>query len=199
MGRPDVIQRSPSDDGPAPSGQGGVLARRLVAGAVIGCFAAGALFVASWGTARPMSRREACWHGLRPTAQQLARYADEAGGRMPDRLADLVHLGRIDSWGLICPRSDLRPPPGATVVEQAKELYRAPELYCSYVYLGRGVNRRQDPDAAVLYEPARSPDEALLVLRADGEVVWLQGQARQDFLARAAAGNLPVRVPRTGG
>jgi hypothetical protein len=158
--------------------------------AVVVCgFLAATAYVAAWGTVRPMSRREACTFGVRPLAQALGQYADNNDGRLPDDLAELLYYQYTDGWALVCPRSDDRPAVGATNVAQANALYRTSKAgHCSYVYLGRGVNRQSDPGAAVLYEPGKAGDQALLVLRADGSIVWLAGADRQAFLDRVAGG-----------
>lgn len=175
-----------------PHGRG----RRVLLAATVLSFLAATAYVAAWGTARPMSRREACAMGVRPLAQALGQYADDNDGRLPDDLAFLLFYQYTDGWALICPRSDQRPAEGATNVAQARALVRSKAGHCSYVYLGQGVNRRSDPDAAALYEPPASPDEELLVLRADGSVVWLGGAARQAFLDEVATGARPIRLPK---
>jgi hypothetical protein len=170
--------------------------RYLLTGFVILAFLAATAYVAAWGTVRPMSRREACTFGVRPLAQALGQYADNNDGRLPEDLAELLFYQYTDGWALVCPRSDDRPAVGATNVAQAMALYRTSKAgHCSYVYLGQGVNRHGNPDAAILYEPGKAGDEELLVLRADGTIAWLARADRRAFLDRVAGGERPVRVP----
>lgn len=146
-----------------------------------------------------MSRREACTFGVRPLAQALGQYADNNDGRLPDDLAELLFYQYTDGWSLVCPRSDDRPAVGATNVAQARALYQSKAGHCSYAYLGRGVNGRTEPGAAVLYEPVKAPDEELLVMRADGSIVWLAGAERQAFLEQVDGARQPIRVPTGDG
>lgn len=137
-------------------------------------FLAGAVYVQSQAWRGSMTRRQMCEQAMTPLAQALSRYASLNEHRLPDELADLLRQVYIDPWSMISPFSNQRPPPGPTLMRQAKYFALDPNRYCSYAYTGRGIDVDQTPNAVMLILPTeRSGLDAALILRANGSMAWV--------------------------
>ena len=122
-----------------------------------------------------------CGSRLRNIGYGLKSYTQTHGGRFPDDLRALVLTEDVTVETFVCPGSSDEFAPGNTLEEQAENLLKGG--HCSYLYLGRGLVDPVDPKRVVVVEPVENHDgEGVNVLRADGQVKWLQGAEMDNVL-----------------
>lgn len=180
---------------PPPERHRPVVAAALGLG-LFGLIALPVLFAASGSGARINDVRTACASNLRSVGQVVEMYAADHGGAYPDTLTELYPEYVRDVRIFVCPSSDDTPAEGATSAAKAANLTAGGHL--SYVYLGRGLNRRAGADVVLAFEwPAHHADEGertgpANVLFADGHVERFKDL--RPILDPFAAGVRPVRV-----
>jgi prepilin-type processing-associated H-X9-DG protein len=118
------------------------------------------------------ANRVKCASNQRQIGQAILLYANEHGGKYPDRLEDLFLAGAdVVSELFCCPSSNDEKALGQTMAEIAANLSQPGRL--SYVYLGKGLTTSSPPETPVLYEPIANHDnDGGNVLFADGHVEW---------------------------
>jgi prepilin-type processing-associated H-X9-DG protein len=164
----------------------------LYAGAgVIVVFLLEALLLPSLCRAREPANRIKCASNERQIGAAILLYAQEHGGRFPDRLEEVLLAGEVPAEGFVCPSSNDEKAPGATVQEAAVNLSKPHHL--SYVYVGRALTTAAPPQTPVLYEYLDNHDnDGVNVLFADGHVEFVQRAALEKVLGKDFTATRPI-------
>lgn len=130
------------------------------------------------------TRRQAwCRTRLEQIATMIASYADDNGGRYPDRPEALLASG-LSPDVFVCPSTDDTPSRGDTPPALADAFASGGHL--SYVYAGKGLTTATTrPDSVVFYEPARNHTRdhpGIHVLYAGERLEYLQDEGAVRFL-----------------
>ena len=119
-------------------------------------------------------------------------YANENGGRLPERFEDLLLTQDVTSELFVCPSSQGERAQGETREEVAKNLSNP--LHLTYVYCGRGLDDKAPAEAIVAYEvPDSHNKDGMNFLYADGHVEF-HNKASAHFVAEIEAGHNPPRT-----
>lgn len=109
-----------------------------------------------------------CASNLRQIGQAMWLYANENGGRFPDRIGDLL-VEEIGTEAFVCPCTNSTP---AAVGPTTRATATNVELggHLDYVYVGKGLMNAAPPGAVVAYDELTNHGWGSNVLFADGHV-----------------------------
>jgi prepilin-type processing-associated H-X9-DG protein len=124
-------------------------------------------------------------------------YANENGGRFPERFEDLLLTQDLTPEVFICPSSQGERAPGETREEWATHL--SEPLHLTYVYTGKGFDRSAPPEVITAHEtPDSHNKDGMNVLYADGHVEFQDRKVTPHLLAELASGHNPPRAANVG-
>jgi prepilin-type processing-associated H-X9-DG protein len=130
-----------------------------------------------------------CASNMRQIGLGLQMYAAANGGRLPNRIEEVLLTQDLTADVFVCAESGDSPAPGPTKQEQSALLSSGGHL--SYVYVANGQTN-PGSDVVLVYEPLAHHGGAVNVLFGDGHVEAL-GQAEAiDLIRRAGAGERPL-------
>ena len=119
-------------------------------------------------------------------------YANENKGQYPPRLEDLLLTQQISSEVFVCPNTNDTAAPGLTSQAQAANLSAGGHL--SYVYVGKNLTWKSDPEAIVLYEPLKNnAGDGAMFLFAEGHVEFVDAPLARKMIDEIKAGHNPPR------
>jgi hypothetical protein len=147
---------------------------------------------------REAGRRASCASNLTQVYLAITLYANQNGGRFPDKLDTLVRDGSVPPELLTCPSSKDTPATGTTPQQQAANLTDGKGNHVSYVYLGNGLSFGS-PKQLLAYEPLDHHDgEGVNALFSDGTVLFVAKANIPSMVPQlATAGGVPTSAPAT--
>ena len=138
-------------------------------------------------------RQNRCASNLRQIGQAMLLYANEYGGRYPDRPEDLLFSPDISPEIFICPSSDHVPATGPST--RAIREAVASGGHFSYVYVARGLTSQEaGPDHVLAHEPRdnhTTERPGINVLFGDGMVEYIEEPQASRLLRELRAGRNP--------
>jgi prepilin-type processing-associated H-X9-DG protein len=160
------------------------------------CGAAATVMVPQYVRTRAAASRAACAANITTIAHAVERYTHANGGAFPPSLERLVAAEKVPADAFVCPAGGDTPAPGATAEARAANLYTGGHL--SYVYLGRGMSKRNGPgagaSAVVLYEQPHYHADGIHVLFVDGHVAYVPQPDAQKLITDVQTGKNPPEV-----
>lgn len=148
---------------------------RLLTFSAIGLFLVFAASVVMPAINPPRSQhpRVKCSSNMRQIGLAIVMYANEHGGAFPENLHEILEKEDITAEVFVCPSSNDTRAVGPTTRAVLDE-FDTPG-HCSYIYLGKGLDDKCDPQTPVLYEPPSIHHGGMNVLFADGHVEYFSG------------------------
>jgi prepilin-type processing-associated H-X9-DG protein len=153
----------------------------------------GSLFIQR---ASRVSTNVVCLSNLHQIGLYISQYAQDHGGQYPDFLATLLlaNAGHLRPSVFVCPTSPDSPAVGATT--QAIQTNLQSPGHVSYVYLGKGLNRRTvPPNAVIAIDAVCNHRGGVNVLYGDGHVQWADSLIAAKIFSKVAATSRPVTIP----
>jgi len=145
--------------------------------------------------AREQTNRVKCASNMKMLGRAMATYANQSGGRFPDRLQDVLQAdASLPATVFVCPDDSKTPPAGSTPQMLAAQI--AGPNHCSYIYVGNGLTTAASADTVLLFEPLSNHHDGMNVLFANGSVKWVDRTAAQRIRQQHTAGVTPIRLPR---
>ena len=134
---------------------------------------------------RDPSPREKCASNLRQIGLATLMYANEHGGRFPDRLEDLL-AEDINPDVFVCPLSNDTAIVAPTTQQAGLRLSAEPG-HVSYIYVGKGLTDKADAKVLVAYERIAHHGDGLNMLFADGQVQFVPSAQAKVLIAQASS------------
>jgi prepilin-type processing-associated H-X9-DG protein len=163
---------------------------------VAACGAAATVMVPQYVRTRAAASRAACHANFTTIAHAIERYAHAHGGAFPPALELLVAQENVPGDAFVCPAGNDTPAPGATPEARATNLYSGAHL--SYVYLARGMSKRNGPGAGVtavvLYEHPHYHGDGIHVLFVDGHIAFVPQPDAQKLITDVRTGKNPPEI-----
>jgi len=149
-------------------------------------FLLGSILLPSMCKSRETANRVKCASNMKQIGNALMMFANEHGGKYPDKLSDLVATEGLTTSVFVCPSSSAESSTATTPDQIGTDL--ADPKYCSYVYVKENAGKE---DKAVLYEALDDHEKVgMSILFGDGHCDFFQ--TRSLNAAELATIGLPV-------
>ena len=163
---------------------------------VSACGAAAFVMVPQYLRTHAAAGRSVCNANFTTISHAIERYCHANGGAFPTSLERLIAAEDVKTDAFVCPGGSDTPAAGDSREARAANLYSGGHL--SYVYLGRGMNKRSGIGAGVaavvLYEPLHLHGEGIHVLFVDGHTAFVPQPDAQKLITDIQTGKNPPEI-----